>query len=419
MDPKPDPNLEILKSLSSALASGISSAELETKRSKEQLRALLYSKELVDESLKIFSSDVSSVYQSYAQATIFPTGSLALPIAVQFKKEPPGPGRSLISDQIQYTLQAGVAAFITAIPSAAPVGVDSLKQMLSTHNAELVSLEERLRSRLATYSEHLVTILRGALESYRDSSNPARFVNTGNLLRELLREFLEILAPDEEVRKAPWFKPDETSKNGVTRRHRIDYAVFGNLAKDKFPKSFAVQAEDIASALLKDIGRLSSLTHVTEEVLEKTYTETAPLFAEVMQRFLLLVSAIETSKMLIEQDIAAEIRSHLDDIFTSDFFDELDCLSSHTRPQGASDVEVNELTFDESWIEFSGTGSVDCDLQYGSDGDVGRGDGVEGSGSYPFIFSGRAPIGDLSRIQIDRDSIKIDTSSFYGNEPDD
>ena len=418
MDQNSDPNLEMLKSLSSHLASGVNSAALEVKRSKEQLEALLYSKGLVDESLKLFSSSSSSLYQSAAQSTIFTTSSMAIPICEQFKASPPGSGRSFYSDQIQSTIQAGVSALIAASPSKSQTGLASLRQMLSTHNAELLSLEERLGSRLAPYSKHLETILRGALESYRDAGNSLRFVYASTALRELLREFLADVAPDDDVKNAPWFVADNTSKSGVTRRHRIDYAIFKNLTLDKFPQTFSEQADKIASQLLKHIDKLSSLTHVTAKVLGKNYPDAAPLFASLMQQFILLVCAIETSTILIEQDIATDIQTHLDDIFTGDFFNELDCLSSHTRPQGASDVEVSKLTFNEEWIEFSGTGSVDCDLQWGSDGDVERGDGLESSDSYPFTFSGRVPIGDISRIEIDKSSIEINTNSFYGDEPE-
>ena len=415
MDSIPNPNLEMLKTLSSHLASGVNSAELEAKRSKEQLDALLYSKGLVDESLKIFSYSSGSLYQSAAQSTIFPTASMAIPMCEQFKASPPGSGRSFYSDQIQSTIQAGVSALIAESPPETQTWLDSLKQMLATHNEELQSLEERLCSRLAPYSGHLEIILRGALKSYRDAGNSLRFVIAGTALRELLREFLAAVAPDEDVKNAPWFQADKTSKSGVTRRHRIDYAIFKNLTLDKFPKTFSEQADEIASQLLKHIGELSALTHVTEDVLGKSYTDAAPLLASVMQQFILLVCAIKTSKILIKQDIAVDIQTHLDDIFTADFFDELDCLSSHTHLQGASDVAVGELTFDEEWIEFSGTGSVDCDLQWGSDGDVKRGDGAESSASFPFKFSGKAPISDPSQIEIKRESISVDTSSFYGS----
>ena len=411
MSQSSDPNLEILKLLSVNLKSSINVAEHEARRSNEQLDALLFTKGLVDESVKILTSGTMPVIPF--PVALSSSSSIALPMCGRFNATPPGSGRSLICDQIQSSILSGVSSFVAANPMQIKSGLAPLTAMLTTHGEELVSLEERLSERFAKYSGHLQTILRGALKSYGNAGNELRFTNTGNALRELLREFLEVIATDAEIKQANWFAADRTSKNGVTRRHRIDYAIFKNLTPDKFPKTFAEQASTIASELLEDIGKLSALTHVTEAVLEKVYTETAPLFQAVMQRFLLLVSAIETSRILVDEDIAVEIQSHLDDIFTADFFDALDVLSTHTRPQGASDVEVDDVTFDENWIEFSGSGSVDCDLQYGSDGDVERGDGVESSDSFPFTFSGRVPIGNPSKIEIDKESISLDTSSFY------
>lgn len=415
MSQSPDPNLEILKSLSVNLKSSITVAEHEAKRSQEQLDSLIFSKGLVDESVNILAT-------GQALTVNFPvalnsSSSIALPLCERYNATPPGAERSFLCDQIQTSILSGVSSFVAENPSQIESSLAPLAAMLTTHKEELLSLEERLSGRLAKYSGHLATILHGALQSYSDAGNKLRFTNAGNALRELLREFLEVVASDAEVKKAPWFVADATSKSGVTRRHRIDYAIFQNLTPEKFPKAFAGQADAIASDLLKDIGKLSALTHVTEEVLEKTYAETAPLFTGVMQRFLMLVSAIETSRAIAEEDIAVEIQSHLDDIFTAEFFDELDILSTHTRPQGASDVEIGDVTFDENWIEFSGSGSVDCDLQYGSDGDVERGDGVESSDSYPFTFSGQVPISDLTKIEIDKKSIEINTRSFYDDGP--
>jgi hypothetical protein len=411
MNPELDANLGILHSLSKNLSLSINLAEHEVRRSQGQLDSLIFSKGLVDESLNFLTSGTMPAIN--LPVALSSSGGIALPMCEQFNLSPPGSGRSVISDQIQNSILSGVSAFVAANPAEIKVRLAPLATLLTSHNEELVSLEERLRERLSKYSMHLQDILKGALQSYQDAGNKLRFTNAGNALRELLREFLVDVAPDNEVKKAPWFVPEKTSKNGVTRRHRLDYAIFKNLTHEKFPGSFAGQADETATKLLKDIDGLSELVHVTEDVLQKDYTEAAPLFASVMQRFLNLISAIETSRMLVDQDIAVEIQSHFDDIFTSEFFDALDILSTHTRPQGASDVEIEDVTFDENWIEFTGKGSVDCDLQYGSDGDVERGDGVESSDSFPFTFSGRVSIGDLTKIEIDKESISINTESFY------
>lgn len=420
MSESENPNLEALASLSKSLGQGIQSARTEAQRAAVQLDQLTYSKTLVDESLKLLSVPYAFALESAAQTTIFPSGSLLFPISEQFLSLPAGAPRSNVSTQIYLTLQAGVSAFVGNVQATTPeaaASVEPLRQRLEEHGAKILGLESRLKERLGPYAQHLVTHLEAAIASFRDASNPARFANTGNLLRELHREFLADVAPDDQVKQAPWFVSEPTSKTGVTRRHRIEFAIFRNLRKSDFPASFAEQADGIAVQLLKEIDKLSGYTHVTEGVLKKEMSDAGPVFASVMQAFLMLISAVESARILVEEDVTAEIQPHLDELFTQDFFDELDILSSHTRPQGACDIEITKITFDETAIQFEGSGGVECDLQWGSDGDVRRGDGAESSATFPFTFSGRASIGDISTIEIDRNSISIDTSSFYG-DPD-
>jgi len=73
-------------------------------------------------------------------------------------------------------------------------------------------------------------------------------------------------------------------------------------------------------------------------------------------------------------------------------------------------VKIEDI--DKDTIFFSGDGSILCQLQYGSDGDVRRGDGVEFESNFPFTFTGSASV-DLKEIHIDQDTIEVDTSSFY------
>jgi hypothetical protein len=414
---------ELLSALSKSLDHGIQNARIEARRATEQLEQLIYSKGLVDESLNLLGTANSPGVQTAAEITLFPSGSLLFPIAEQFSALPAGAPRSNASSQIYSSLQVSVSAFVGSIQSNTPEAsecVAKLRQKLEEHGTKIQDLESRLKERLEPYADHLVSHLDGAISSFREAANPARFTNTATLLRELQREFLADVSPDELVEQAPWFVPNEDllkqGKNGVTRRHRIEFAIFKNLKKDQFPASFAEQANHIAGQLLKDIERLSAYTHVTETILLKDMSDAGPLFASVMHGLLMLISAIESSRKYVNEDIAAEIGTKLDRLFTEDFFNELDQLSTHTRPQGACDIAITKLTFDETTVYFEGTGTVECELQWGSDGDVRRGDGLEGAASFPFTFSGQAEIADISRIEIDRDSIALDTSSFDENE---
>jgi ABC-type transporter Mla MlaB component len=409
-----DPN--ILIKLSNALDSSIMSAKQELSHTQNQLEALSHSKQIVDQSINTISGDAGAAYLPAASMSIFPTGNLAIPFCNQFTQAQPGAERRLLSDQIYETVSSGLSAFLNEADSEGLAIPANLTNELNSAKQELMSLEDRLRKRLSSYSESLELMLEGAVASYRDVSNPLRMANAGNALREMLGRFLNEVAPDKRVKNAPWFKPDSTSRSGVTRRHRIEFSIFGNLDKDKFPSGFTNQSEQLADELIKDISGLNSYTHVNEKSLAREDSEAFGLFASVIQKFILLISAIESARMLVEEDLTIRIQEQLDDLFTSDFFDELDCLSTHTRPQGACDVEVISVSFDETTVNFSGSGSVDCDLQYGSDGDVRRGDGVECSASFPFSFSGYVPINELDAVDVDRGSISIDTSSFYDDE---
>src|SRR5690349_4241518 len=103
-----DLNIQALRTLSKTLSTNIVTAELEARRSKEQLDSLLFSKELVDESIKtlISGSGISTCHVA-AQHTLYPSGNMALPFCEEFNHTPDGSSRSLLASQIQTTIQGG------------------------------------------------------------------------------------------------------------------------------------------------------------------------------------------------------------------------------------------------------------------------------------------------------------------------
>ncbi len=89
---------------------------------------------------------------------------------------------------------------------------------------------------------------------------------------------------------------------------------------------------------------------------------------------------------------------------------ELDILSTHTRIDGVSDIEIADIRVKQDETTVSGRGSIDVELQYGSESDR---DGDSASGlydSYPFDF--KATLGAGGDL-ISLDEISVDTSSFY------
>lgn len=269
-----------------------------------------------------------------------------------------------------------------------------------------------LRTHLAGKAAHLPAMLDASLLMIAANGNPLRFSFAALGLRELLREFFKVVSPDSEVETASWHSVVDP-KHPVTRRDRILFSVYGYVAPTFFPKSFSDDIDDLASDLIAKIDDLSKYLHVTPAVLTIPVSTLQIEFDDALDLFDQLIQAIASARSHVAEELTIRLGKALTAKFCEDFFDDLDCLSTHTRPQSADDVAVTINSIDSAQIIFSGSGSVSCDLQYGSDGDCRRGDGVEIADSYPFTFSGTAPVTTPLDVEVPKESIAIDTSSFY------
>lgn len=269
-----------------------------------------------------------------------------------------------------------------------------------------------LRSKLSPLSCHLVDMLDGAFAPLSNANNRMRFAQAAYTLRELLRELLSHFAPDAQIKNACWFISDPTSKTGVTRKHRTTFAVYCFVNPSILTKSLSEEVEGVASNIVSQVGLLSQYTHTTVNVLTMPESASMALLNSTLDLFSDLLKAITTGKEILVDELQMALTTHLDDIFINEFFDELDILSTHTRPTGAWDVEVEIADIDEENILFTGTGSVSCDLQYGSDAECRREGDVGFEKCFPFSFEGSASVTDL-KTEVDLGTVSVDTSSYY------
>lgn len=127
-------------------------------------------------------------------------------------------------------------------------------------------------------------------------------------------------------------------------------------------------------------------------------------------KFLVAVATAPKEKKL-EID---EIERLLTDEFIADFPSDLDELSTHTRIEEVSDIDIDEIAIRGERIFVVGDGVVSVELQYGSDNDQERGDGQTLNDSFPFEFEVTLKYNDKGKLVIDEvDKLDVDTSSFY------
>ena len=102
------------------------------------------------------------------------------------------------------------------------------------------------------------------------------------------------------------------------------------------------------------------------------------------------------------------------EILNNDLPSELDELSSHTRIEDIIDVDIDEISVEQKKIYVTGDGVVEVELQWGSDGDVRDGDGVETNTSFPFDFSLYLEYDERKGFVVSEvEGIEVDTSSYY------
>jgi Holliday junction resolvase len=88
---------------------------------------------------------------------------------------------------------------------------------------------------------------------------------------------------------------------------------------------------------------------------------------------------------------------------------ELSDVSSHTRVAGVTDVDLTSIVAGAEWIEVTGSGSVELELQFGSDSDLERDQGFTSHEAIPFAFHVLLD-GDLKPKQVL--SLELDLDDF-------
>ena len=82
----------------------------------------------------------------------------------------------------------------------------------------------------------------------------------------------------------------------------------------------------------------------------------------------------------------AELEQLITNYFHQDLPSELDSLSTHTRPDEVSDIDIDEINISSKSIFIKGNGVVSVEMQFGSDSDQNNDDGFKINDNFPFYF---------------------------------
>jgi hypothetical protein len=251
-----------------------------------------------------------------------------------------------------------------------------------------------------------------ALQSLDQTTNPLRLNHFATTLRELSRMVLNRLAPDAEVKACGWYT-QAAGQPDITRCQRITYAVQAGLLDPFVKNTLLLDVDKMRQDLLQTINTLSKYTHVQPSVFGVKGQTLDMIVAESLEAFLAFLEMIEECREAVEHTVESHARQALHQELIRSTIQELDELATHYTVDGAHIETVTIRLMGSELIHFSVTGSVDCQLQYGSSSDVRNGDGIVMDDSYPLTCDFEAPIATPLQVAVKGHTLKIDNESFY------
>lgn len=150
-----------------------------------------------------------------------------------------------------------------------------------------IERKDEMAKRLENISPKLKSMFNTAWQSYLDESKERDIILPAHAMRELLSEFLQILAPNEKVEKKEWC---EWSKDGkIIHLSRARFAVFGDKEIDNNDPSFK-----LLKTLMKDErclyhNKLSPYAHYRDEELPPNYRLDLEIYLATLQNIMMSI----------------------------------------------------------------------------------------------------------------------------------
>ena len=258
-------------------------------------------------------------------------------------------------------------------------------------------------------------LFKAAVANVDDANNKLRLNNFAYAMRELIRTVLERLAPDDEVVNAPWFEPNDKDKpDKVTRTQRIKYAIQGWLSDEFITETLGIDHSENDKQLRKSIDVLSKYTHVTPLTFGMSSVDVTKCVLNVLLQMQCFLMDVAEAHAQIRNAAMECIDEEMIEEFYINTQDDLDIMATHYEVLSYVVTGITPKSKDDGKIILDVSGFVNVRHQYGSAGDMRRGDGFEMKARYPFssqlIASYKNREGDVHIVDKTMD---IDTNSFY------
>jgi hypothetical protein len=253
--------------------------------------------------------------------------------------------------------------------------------------------------------------IEGAERALADSKNPLRLNFFSTAMRILFEHMMDTLAPGDQVARSSWFK-QEREDGRPTRWQRIVFAIQGGLSESFVRQELQIDPLPLRQRLLATIDELSKHVHGRENtiILERgAQDELAKTTVAAMTTFL---DTLHDCRAAVLGPVADALDEAAVDTLVGDTIAEVDELASHHSIEEVYVDNVAVHAIGPDTVIYRATGSVAVILQWGSNSDVSRGDGIELDQSFPFRCDIEVPLSELWDLSFGEVTCGVDTGEW-------
>jgi Predicted pPIWI-associating nuclease len=279
--------------------------------------------------------------------------------------------------------------------------------------ATKLSLEEQLSAlKPRALDEFCRTVIDGARHALADAANPLRFTFFSTAMRILFEHMMGTLAPIEQVKQSAWFVPDK--RDGTpTRRQRIVFAIQGGLADTFVKETLAVDVAPLHARLVRAVDELSKQVHGREDTVIRDMAEQDVAARAIIEELAGFLEAYHDCRSAILQPIQEELDDAAVNALISETIMEVDELATHHSLDEVCVDRISVKSLGPNSITYRAEGSISVTLQWGSNSDVRRGDGVEIGDSFPFHCDFEVQLDDLWDLSGAEPLYCVDTRDWH------
>jgi hypothetical protein len=166
------------------------------------------------------------------------------------------------------------------------------------------------------------------------------------------------------------------------------------------------------SQLRDAIDDLSKYTHIEQDTFNVPVSDIDRMTHEVLVAVSDLFEAIEDCRHQVAQALEKHVGTQVVGEVLAETIQAIDELATHHSLDEVYTDTVEVDAIDDQFIHITAHGTIECELQWGSNSDLRRGDGAVMPQSFPFTCELKSDVENPGDFHPDLATLKVDTSSW-------